>query len=225
MAEKTHTIREISPEDREALANVGPLHVQLLPFGPMARLGEAFVREVCYRVPMADGLLRLAVFEHEGRILGFVAYTHRSITFHRLALRRHWLYSGVMILAAVLRDPRRIPRLVRVGRVVRSRRAEKEMLRDPLGEVVCLAVVPEARSSEFARRVGVRVSEALVDYARVALARTGVDRMRMIVDADNRPVLMLYHCMGARLEPYKQGGKASMLVWFELPAVPAGGLS
>lgn len=221
MEHPTHVIRQISPTDRESLARVGRLHVQLLPFGPMAKLGETFVREVCYRVPMADGLLKLAVFELEGRMLGFVAYTDRSITFHRLALRKHWLYSAAMTVAAVLVDPRRFLKLARVGRVVLSRRAERETLRDPLGEVVCLAVVPEARASDFARRVGVRVSEALVNHAKVELAGVGVDRMRMIVDADNRPVLMLYHCMGARLEPYTQGGTASMLVWFELSGSPA----
>ena len=221
MEPRTHVIRQISSTDREALASVGRLHVQLLPFGPMAKLGETFVREVCYRIPMADGLLKLAAFELDGRMLGFVAYTDRSITFHRLALRKHWLYSGAMTLAAVLRDPRRFTKLARVGRVVLSRRAERETLRDPLGEVVCLAVLPEARASEFVRRVGVRVSEVLVNHAKTELAGAGVDRMRMIVDADNRPVLMLYHLMGARLEPYKQGGKASMLVWFELSGLPA----
>ena len=209
-------IREISPGDHRDLAVIGRLHVELLPFGPMAKLGEGFVREVCYRVPMADGLLKLAVFEHEGVILGFVAYTDRSITFHRLALRAHWLYSVAMVISAIAKDPRRLPKLLRVGRVVLSRRAEQETLTDPLGEVVCLAVRPEGLTANFARQIGVRISEALVEYARVQLARTGVERMRMIVDADNRPVLMLYSFMGATLEPYQQGGTASMLVWFDL---------
>lgn len=218
------SVREIAPMDRETLEVVGRLHVDLLPFGPMSKLGEEFVREVCYRTPMADGLLKLAVFEREGSILGFVAYTDRSVTFHRLALSNHWLYSAGMVALALLRDPRRLPKLVRVMRVVLSRRAEQETLRDPLGEVVCLAVRPEALSPEFVRRTGSKVSEALIGYARTELGRSGVGRMRMIVDADNRPVLMLYHFMGAKLEPYEQGGKASVLVWFDLTGAGAAGV-
>ena len=216
MEERRPAIREISPADRKGLKTVSRLHVQLLPFGPMAKLGEMFVREVCYRIPMADGLIKVAVFEHEDRVLGFVAYTERSVTFHRTALGKHWLYSGAMTVAAILRDLRRLPKLIRVGRVILSRRAEHETLQDPLGEVVCLAVLPEALKADFVRRTKVRVSEALVSYVKGELGRRGIERMRMIVDADNRPVLMLYHFMGARLEPYEQGGKPSMLVWFDI---------
>src|SRR5262245_63770328 len=118
----------------------------------MAKLGEEFVREVCYRVPMADGLLKLAVFEHQGEILGFVAYTDHSITFHRLALRAHWIYSVSMAIGAIAKDPRRLPKLLRIARVVLSRRAEQETLTDPLGEVVCLAVRPEVLTATFARQ-------------------------------------------------------------------------
>ena len=51
----------------------------------------------------------------------------------------------------------------------------------------------------------------------------------MLVDADNRPVLMLYHLMGAHFKGYALGGEPMTEVWFDLrngqlasdPAMPA----
>ena len=48
------------------------------------------------------------------------------------------------------------------------------------------------------------------------LSDAGVGQMRTVVDADNKAVMLLYHKLGARFEPYAQGGKPKVQVWFEL---------
>jgi 2-polyprenyl-3-methyl-5-hydroxy-6-metoxy-1,4-benzoquinol methylase len=67
-----------------------------------------------------------------------------------------------------------------------------------------------------------------VQRAAEYLRRAGVEDMRMLVDADNRPVLMLYHLMGAHFKGYSLGGEPMTEVWFDLrngklaadPAIP-----
>jgi hypothetical protein len=214
-------LREITAEDVEDLDTVARLHLQLLDFGPMSALGLRFVRDVCYRMLLADGVLRLALCEVEGEPAGFVAYTSQSVQFHRVSLGRHWFAAGWAALRAIIEDPRRIHGLLRTLRVLRSRRAHQERECDPLGEVVCLAARPEYLSARFVRQTGVRVSEELELYALDCLRRLGVARVRMIVDADNKSALLLHHRLGGRFERSELGGAPQLEVWFDLTHGPS----
>jgi hypothetical protein len=209
-------LREITAEDVEGLDTVARLHLQLLDFGPMSALGLRFVRDVCYRMLLADGVLRLALCEVEGQPAGFVAYTSQSVQFHRVSLRRHWFAAARAALRAIVEDPSRIAGLIRTLRVLRSRRAHQERERDPLGEVVCLAARPEYLTPRFVRQTGVRVSEELELYALDCLRRLRVPRVRMIVDADNKRALFLHHRLGGRFERSELGGAPQLEVWFDL---------
>lgn len=216
----TWRLREVAPGSRGDLKTVGRLHMELLGFGPMAALGEPFIREICYGVQLADGLLRIALGEIDGRPAGFVAYTSKSITFHRAALRNHWFYAGWVVALAILANPRILIRLVRAVRVVVSRRGETRLGEDPMGEVVCIAAKPEFLAGRFARLSGIRVSDELTKHAARQLRAEGVREMRMIVDADNKKVLLLYHSLGAQFEKYEQAGEPKVHVWFDLTRFP-----
>jgi hypothetical protein len=209
-------LREITADDLEDLDTVALLHVQLLDFGPMSALGFRFVRDVCYRMLLADGVLRLALYEVDGQPAGFVAYTSQSVQFHRVSLRKHWPAAGWAAVRAIIEDPRRLHGLLRTLRVLRSRRTHQDEERDPLGEVVCLAARPEYLNSRFVRQTGLRVSEELELYALDCLRRLGVDRARMIVDADNKRALLLHHRLGGRFERSELGGAPQLEVWFDL---------
>jgi hypothetical protein len=209
-------LREITAEDVEDLDTVARLHLQLLDFGPMSALGLRFVRDVCYRMLLADGVLRLALCEVEGQPAGFVAYTSQSVQFHRVSLRRHWFAAGWAALRAIIENPRRVHGLLRTLRVLRSRRGHQDRECDPLGEVVCLAARPEYLTARSVREAGVRVSEELELYALDRLRRLGVERVRMIVDADNKRALFLHHRLGGRFERSELGGAPQLEVWFEL---------
>lgn len=211
-----YRLREIEIDNKQDLATIARLHMELLDFGPMAGLGAFFIREICYRIQLQDGLLRVALYEVDHQPAGFVAYTPRSITFHRSSLSNHWVYVGAVLTLSILRDPRRLLRLLRAVRVVFSRRAEQELEQDPLGEVVCIGVRPAFLTPAFVRRSGLRIGEELVRHAASYLQRAGIRKMRMIVDADNKVALFFYHRLGARLEPYEQAGEPQVHVWFDL---------
>lgn len=222
--------QEIGADDRAGLDMVAELHMALLGYGPMAGLGGRFVREICYRAHMKDELLRVVVATVDGRAAGFVAYTPYSASFHRSGLGRHFMRAGMETAGAILSRPARLLKLARALKVLRSRRTENERIDDSMGEVVCVAVRPEYLKASVAKASGVRLSEALISHAADYLRRCGINRMRMLVDADNRPVLMLYHLLGAQFAQYELGGEPVVEVEFDLsdarfgqgPAVPEG---
>jgi SAM-dependent methyltransferase/ribosomal protein S18 acetylase RimI-like enzyme len=220
-----YELREIDSADKTAVARVAQLHMELLGFGPLAGLGAYFIREIGYRRNLIDGLLRVALYEVAGQPAGFVAYTHRSITFHRSALRRHWLLAAWTVAVSLLREPWRLARLLRAVKVILSRRGETVLGEDPLGEVVAIAVRREYLVPEFVRQTGAHVAEQLVQHTLAYFRRAGVDTVRMLVDADNKSPLLLYHRLGARFEPYEQAGEPMVHVWFDLTALPGAGTS
>jgi ribosomal protein S18 acetylase RimI-like enzyme len=211
-----HELREITPRAREDAEAITRLHMALLGHGPMARLGALFLREFCYGTLLRERLLRAALYEVEGQPAGFVAWTGRSITFHRSAIRRHALRAAWLAARSVAREPGAARRLGKALWLMRSRRAERELARDPLGEVLSIGVLPEYRSPQFIQHTGLRLGEALVRHAMAALRRQRVAVMRMVVEAHNTPTLMLYHALGARFEPYQHAGEPMVHVWFDL---------
>jgi ribosomal protein S18 acetylase RimI-like enzyme len=133
-------------------------------------------------------------------------------------MRRSWFTAAVELVKAGLRQWRTPGKVLRAVRVLLSRRQEEQQAPDANGEVVCVAVRPAYLQPKFARTTGLRASEELVCYAGRELARERVAGMRMLVDADNKPVLFLYHRLGARFEPYEQAGEPMVQVWFDLTA-------
>lgn len=209
-------VSDVSADDDTGLADVVELHMDLLDFGPMAGLGTRFIREAGYRLHMVDGLLQVALCRVDSRPAGFIAYTARSISFHRQSLGAHWLKVSWILLLSLLEDPRRFVKLVRALKVIASRRRENERGSDPLGEIVAIAVRREYLRGALRDPEGKRLSASLVAYAQRELGQLGVDRMRMLVDADNKGALFLYHGLGARMEAYEQAGEPMVEVWFDL---------
>lgn len=209
-------LRTLTPSDEAGIRAVARLHMELLDFGPMAGLGERFIREVGYRLLMRDGMLRVVLASVDGDPIGFVAYTERSISFHRSSLGKHPVRVAWTLMCSLLEEPRRIAALARALRVLKSRRGEVTRGSDPLGELVAIAVKREALTSAFVKRTGLRVSESLVTLVQQKLARAGIDEMRMLVDHDNKAALFMYHRMGARMQPYVQAGEPMVEVWFDL---------
>lgn len=212
-----HCIREISYEDAREMDIVADQHIELLGFGPMAALGRRFVRDACYANNMVDGALKVAIYEIDGIVVGFVAFTDRSISFHRASLKKHWFRTGITLMLSLLEDPRRIGALARALAVLGARRGEYRVVgSDPMGEVVCIAVQPNYLKAEYRIDNGARPGESLVAYAAQRLTELGVEEMRMLVDADNKAVLFLYKTLGARFEAYEQAGVPTTQVWFDL---------
>ena len=209
-------LRDVAANDDSGLSTVAELHMELLGFGPMSGLGETFVREICYRNHVQSDLLWLAVAEVDGKVAGLVAATPYSSTFHRHGLRHYFFSTAWHTLAAVVTSPKRLGALFRALRVLGSRRGEIQVIEASVGEVVCVAVRPEFLTRDVTQKIGGRLSQLLIQFSARTLRRCGVQTMRMLVDADNRAALMLYHLMGASFEDVSIGGEPMMQVSFDL---------
>ena len=219
----THRLSEISYTDVASMNAVAEMHIRLLGFGPMAGLGRRFIKDACYANNMRDGQLNVAIYDIDDNHAGFVAYTDKSASFHRSSLSKHWLRTAGTLMLSLLEDPRRLAALWRALAVVGSRRAELDVLGDDaVGEVVCIAVEPEYLKNEFKLASGLRASGELVIYAARKLKESGIEQMRMLVDADNKAVLFLYRSLGARFEKYEQAGEPMVQVWFDVDALISG---
>jgi ribosomal protein S18 acetylase RimI-like enzyme len=209
-------IRPVDPRDEGQMRALARLHLELLDFGPMSGLGERFVREVSYAANMRDGALAAALCYGGDEPVGFAAWTLDSAAFHARALRRHALRAGWIILATLLREPRRLGKLARAVRLVLSRRQEPPPAPVPVAEVLAIGVRPEHLTAKAVARWG---SHAAVDLVRHAMARAregGRRQVRMFVDADNRKVQFLYHRLGATFRKVTQAGESVVEVTFDL---------
>jgi ribosomal protein S18 acetylase RimI-like enzyme len=187
-----------------------------LGHGPVARLGELFLARFCYGQLIRDGLMRAALYEVDGKPVGFVAYTDCSITFHRTAIKSRLFCVAYLMLISLLRRPRLLLAIPKAMWLMLSRRAEIHLGSDPLAEVVGIGVLPEYRAPGFVRKTGLRISEELIAHAGAYFRSLGLTKMRMIVEANNKQTLVFYHCLGATFEPYQQHGEPMVLVWFDL---------
>jgi len=211
-------IREVAPDNRRDIATVAKLHMALFrDMGPMAQLGELFVRDYCYGALIQSGLTRAAIYEVDGQPAGMIAYTDRSISFHRSAIRKHWFYIGWLLVRSLFRTPSTVVRLPRAMRLMLSRRAEERVIgEDPLAEVLAVGVLPQYRSAQFVRQTGLRIGDELQEYVIDFFRRTGLETVRMVVDAVNTPALLFWHRVGGRFEPYEHGGVPSVQIWLDL---------
>lgn len=209
-------IREIDPANQSHVKSIAKLHLELLHFGPMARLGELFLRCFCYEILIRDGLMKAALYEVNRRPAGFIAYTDRSISFHRMAIRRHIGKVAFLVALSIVREPMVLLRLPKAVRLMFSRRAEQQFEQDPLAEILAIGVLQEYTKPAFIKKTGVRISKALVSHAASYFRQVGLKRMRVVVQQVNKPALFFYHSLGARFEPYEHHGEAMYQAWLNL---------
>lgn len=209
-------LREVDSRDREVVAQIARLHMQLLSFGPAAALGEEFVREIGYAAPLKSKRLRLVVFEVDGRVAGYIALTTDARNFQVETIKENLFLVAWILAKFLVLHPHRIVALARAVRAAKSHHQEADLIDSFCGEIAALAVHPRYCSAEFFRRTRVRVSEELVRYAAVCLRQAGMRKMRTFVDADNRSVLMMHQRLGARFEDLMFGGVPTVRVWFDL---------
>lgn len=221
MTGETHTgsvaIKAVPHNDESGISEIAAIHIELLHFGPFAALGERFVRDICYQKEAQEGVLTLAICEVDHEPAGFIAYTSLPFVFHQSIMRKHWLLASFAAARAILSRPSRILKLPRIMRTIRARVADEQRDEPDLGEIVCVAVRPEFLKSAVTRRIGMRIPEELLRYAaRDLFENKDIRRLRMIVDAENKHALFMYHSLGARFERLVWAGEDKTDVYFDL---------
>jgi hypothetical protein len=209
-------MRQVVPSDEKGLDIITALHMELLHFGPMAQFGDRFVREIIYAAPLRDSLVHLAIAEVDGQPAGFIGYADDGELFHNSLMQHYFLKAGWLAGLSLLQQPRRLLRLPRALRVIRSRTEMPEEFGAIQAEVLVIGARADFLKPAFVQRTGLRVSVLMLEHAFAHFRQRGFKRVRVVTDADNRPVLFLYQSLGASFTPCIYGGVPSMLVTIDL---------
>jgi len=210
-----YSLREIDPHNKADVLAVAQMHFNLLNWGEMAQLGKLFLRRFCYKILIQDGLMKSALAEVDGKPSGFIAYTSYSITFHRLAIKKHWFYILFIIFQSFFLSPLILFRLARALRLIRSRRSEINHKKDPSAEILAIAVLPEYRTPQFINKTGLRISEDLFMLAVSYFRNLGINNMDIFVDAFNTQALLFYKNLGGVIRPYSRAGAKMFQISFD----------
>ncbi len=208
-------LREIIPKNKADVQTISNMHLDLLRWGPMARMGKLFLERFCYTVLINDGLMKAAIYEVDKKPAGFIAYTQFSITFHRTALKKHFFYVVYIMTISILRKPVLALNVMKAIKVILSRRGESKIHTDPLAEILAIGVYPEFRTPQFIRRTGLKISHELFKNSVAFFKSVGIINMRLAVDSFNKPTLLFYHGLGGRTESLKRGGDNMIQFWFD----------
>jgi len=209
-------LKEADPDFKEDIVTVVRLHRELLDWGPISKLGGYFMQRFIYSHLIRDGLISAALFEVDGDAAGFVAYTPCSYTFHRQAIKDHWMRVGYFMVISIFRNPRILFRLLKAVHEMFARRSETISGDEAVGEILAIGVKQEYQNPEFIYRTHLRISDKLFNHVVDKLKGQGIKRLRLMVDIFNKPALLFYHGMGGRIESNRISEEAKIHIWFDI---------
>ena len=209
-------IRQVVPGDDVGIDYTTELHMDLLPFGPMAKFGPQVIRETIYMTAINEGLLEVAVAEVNGRPSGFIAYTNDPERFYASLIRPHMFKVMRVMATALITRPDRLRHVPRAIKVTFSRNDLGENAANTRTEIISFGVRPEYLTTDFVRKTKIRVGIKLLQHAATYFRQHGFDSTRMIVDADNTRALLFYQSLGGELTACIYGGVPSFMVHMEL---------
>lgn len=195
-------IEAVGGGDRESLAAVARLHVDLLPHG-LGLLGPRFVLEFLYKPGLQQGKLHVGLARVDGIPAGFVTFTTCPEAYAGGGLDKQLPRATAALTSSALHDPRVVGAAWKVVR--RSGERSPGAIETAEAEVLAFGVQPEFRSGPFIRATGIRLSRALFDHAADRLVATGYHTVQANVEADNLPTLQFYRFLGGRFIEMPQG--------------------
>lgn len=174
------------------------LHTALLPQSPIVKLGPRFIEQVYYTVLPREGYIFGATAYVDQVPAGFIVATADSNGFMRTALRRCWWILAKELTLTILLTPSRLKAIGEVLILMRS--APRRQMTGREGEILSMGVLPAYADAPFIRRTRFYIAEDLFDMAMQRLQSSGVNLIRAIVDADNKPARFFYQAQEWSLE-------------------------
>ena len=212
---QTASIREIKTSDDIALGEIARLHVAQLSPGALAEMGEAFVREVGYRLLIRSGALQVAALMDDGHVRGYIAFTDRAGDYQGQAFLRHPLRVMLTTLRALLQRPARFGAVFAMLQDMRTHLPNQGTDAGSTAEIAAIVVDPgylRSSSSAGSRHPG----DLLLDHAIGVLRNRGCKILCARINSDRRPALLLYARRGADHLDYLRRGEPMVQVMLKL---------
>jgi ribosomal protein S18 acetylase RimI-like enzyme len=176
-------------------AHCALLHAELLPRSPLTKLGTGFMGRFYYKVLPKQGYIFGAIAYVDGNPAGFVAATYDSDGFLRRAVR-HNLFRLLLIGATTFPTPRRIEGGIESLGILQARGPQSQWKSELTGEILSIGVRRAYRSSEFKITTGIEIAKDLMEGAMDGFRRSNLNRVRLIVDANDIQTQGFYSRLG-----------------------------
>jgi ribosomal protein S18 acetylase RimI-like enzyme len=164
---------------------VAALHIQCISTGFISSLGVDFVTSLYEAIVKSKSSFGVVAVRND-KVLGFAAFTANLNRLYRSAVWRKGLIFA-LLLAGNVRSRGRVKKMFET--LFYPARTKKMNL--PPAEVLSIAVAPEEREKGLAGQ--------LIEKCFRHCRKTGVDKVKVIVGADNRPGNKLYLKFGFEL--------------------------
>ena len=221
MINPNNSLYDIDFTNKADIEAIVDLHLSLLNWGPLARMGRLFLREICYDLMIKDNLMRAAMMKIDDTPAGFIVYTKDSLNFYSRAISNHFVYMSFIMLISFIRNPVILVRTIKSIWLIISRWHEKKMGQEYSAEIIAIGVKQEYRDHRFIRQTGLRISHELILHAVDYFKSYGFKKMRLVVDAFNKEALFFYVSLGGTFETFKRHGEPMYQIWFDLKNIHA----
>lgn len=175
-------IADIKPEHAQDIA---ALHIQGITTGFISSLGIDFVTALYEAIAESNSSFGFVAKENDS-VLGFVAFTTNINKLYKSTImRKGWRF--VLLLAGKMFSLKRIKKTLET--LFYPRRIKKMNLPD--AELLSIVIAPEERGKGLATQ--------LTQKGFAECARRGVEKVKVLVGADNKPANNLYLKCGFEL--------------------------
>jgi hypothetical protein len=179
-------------KDAEVREHISRLHAHLIPYGPVPRLGVAFMQNTYYRILPASQWMRCEVYGYDGKAIGFFTSAREEGSLLKALGFWTFLKLGLGILVAIAKSPKRFFVVMELLR--------RSPPKDKIGAVELLSFGVEEKLRNLVDSVtGKRVSTLLFENCMSAWKAAGVQMVFCRVKRDNVPVLLFYKNYGAEI--------------------------
>ncbi len=164
---------------------VAALHIQCISTGFISSMGIDFVTSLYDAIVKSKSSLGVVAVRNE-KVIGFVSFTTNLNKLHKSIIRRKGLKFALLLAGNVL-SLRRIKKIFET--LFYPARIKRMNL--PSAELLSIAVAPEERRKGLA---GQLIEKGLRLYR-----KTGVDKVKVLIGADNKAGNKLYRKSGFEL--------------------------
>ena len=172
-------IRELTKEDSGYVRRLARLHKRAFPTFFLTQLGEPFLRTL-YKGYLDDEQSGIIVAEKGGRLCGFIAYSNDYSGFYKGLIKRKIVQFAVCSLAAAIRHPSFIKRIL--GAFKKSDSVVKE---DKYVELASICTNPAIE--------GKGIGSKLIDYLKSIVDFDEYAYINLETDADDNDYAIRFY--------------------------------
>jgi len=174
--------------DKERINQIANLHQLLIPESPVPKLGSFFMKYFYYSRLVRKSILDCAIYEYEGRSVGFCVYTTDIDNLFMKGISSNFIWFCIVIIIALIQKPNRINEIMKAMNLEKGLETEEKLA----ASILSFGVLPEFRSPRFISDSGLKISNELFESVLEELKTRNFAYVNMLIEPDNREALLFY---------------------------------